>query len=127
MGPLNSGFIYIQPTLISKAVLGTLENTCAIKSQSDQLIWNSLLRHHYFHQVFWRLLPEELFPTGLTDPSNILKYGKGMRITSSAMIYHAVSSNKAGKLKQVGKYYFTKEKCPRYYNSKIPVIKSSGI
>lgn len=116
-GPMNSGFIYIKPTRVSKIFLKTLENMCAIKEQSDQLLWNTALRQRQFTQVQWRTLPEELFPTGIRDPS---QSQTPLRSYEHAFIFHPVSSSKVEKLKSVGQYYFTREICPKFYDSQLP-------
>ena len=59
---INTGFVYYRPTYHTKIFLQTLVHVSALKTLSDQALFNTLLRHWRFAQLHWRTLPSRLFP-----------------------------------------------------------------
>lgn len=111
-GYMNSGFLYILPTRKSKILMKTLENLTFLKKGSDQILWNSVLRHYRFQQVQQRVLPREYFFTmwGHASP----KQGFD---AERVMCIHVVSIDKAKRLIRLGHWYFN-ESFP-FYNREV--------
>jgi len=68
-GPVNSGFVFINPTKKSRMLMKTLENLSGLKRKRDQILWNSVIRLTQISgQLSWRILPMKLFrKTGITS------------------------------------------------------------
>eukprot|EP00924_Labyrinthula_sp_SR-Ha-C_P007024 maker-scaffold_8-snap-gene-7.20-mRNA-1 protein AED:0.00 eAED:0.00 QI:63/1/1/1/1/1/2/93/443 len=105
-GIVNSGFVYVRNTRKSRILMQSLVNIAPLKRKSDQVLWNSLLRHPYLGQVEYRVLPQVLF----------YKYS-GHRAESpdhnKALLFHAVGNRKMSHFKEFG-FWFYKETCPFY-------------
>ena len=43
-GPVNTGLVYINPTRKSVILMETIENATIIKGNSDQVLWNQVIR-----------------------------------------------------------------------------------
>lgn len=100
-GYYNSGFLYIIPTRKSKIFMKTLENLTLLKRTSDQVIWNTLIRHYRFQQMQHRVLPREYFFTMWERPSASRQGYDPVR----AKCIHAVSIEKAKRLVSLGHWY----------------------
>ena len=97
-GVINSGFIYVRPTSMSKLLMQSLENVAPLKSNSDQELWNIVIRHLYLRQVSFRILPQSLF----------YKYSghREKPPTEATLLYHAVGSSKRFHMKFHKVWYF---------------------
>jgi len=99
LGPINSGFIYFSPTKKSKILLRSYENVCLIKRQSDQQLWNHLLRHYMFQQIEYRILPRNMF---FILWESATKYGYSTNVT---LVLHSASDKKAERLMELGQWH----------------------
>ena len=117
-GPINSGFIFIAPTQKSTVLMDTLENLGALKGNSDQVLWNSVIRIPEFAQLEWRLLPYHLFrKTGMSSAWNVKsKSCANQQLVSPPREYfvlHAVGNDKKNRLQKHGQWHFA-ESCTFY-------------
>lgn len=104
-GVVNSGFVYIRPTTKGKILMQSLENLAPLKQNSDQELWNTVLRHLYLRQVAFRILPQALF----------YKYSghRAHKPTESVLVYHAVGNSKRFHMKFHEMWFFSSS-CPYY-------------
>ena len=100
-GYMNSGFLYINPTMKSKILMKTLENLTFLKKGSDQVLWNSVLRHYRFQQVQQRVLPREYFFT-MWGHATAKQSFDPVRVKC----IHFVSIDKAKRIIRLGHWYF---------------------
>ncbi|KAH9256983.1 hypothetical protein BASA81_004804 [Batrachochytrium salamandrivorans] len=105
MGPVNTGLLFLAPTLQTKVFLKSMENAAIVKGTSDQKLWNAILRHFSFQQLEWRLLPQEV----------VYKYsGRGATPPNQhTLLMHAVGSGKREKLARF-KLWLLHPSCPFY-------------
>lgn len=111
-GIVNSGFIYIRPTRMSTIFLQSLVAIAPLKQTSDQQLWNVMLRHLYFGQLSYRVLPQRIF----------YKYSgrRAPRPTNEMLIYHAVGVDKRKHMEWHGMWFYN-EKCP-FYDSSVSIV-----
>lgn len=105
MGPVNTGLLFLAPTLQTKVFLKSMENAAIVKGTSDQKLWNAILRHFSFQQLEWRLLPQEV----------VYKYS-GRSATppnQHTLLMHAVGSGKREKLARFN-LWLLHPSCPFY-------------
>jgi hypothetical protein len=97
-GVINTGFVYFRNTARSRLFVQSLVNVAPLKKDSDQKLFNIVLRHRFFNQLGYRILPQRLF----------YKYD-GRRAKpvnkSEALLFHAVGTDKQDKLKRYGLWY----------------------
>mmetsp|Transcript_15909 Transcript_15909/g.31093 ORF Transcript_15909/g.31093 Transcript_15909/m.31093 type:complete len:395 (-) Transcript_15909:192-1376(-) len=62
LGPVNTGFLYVQSNRKTRIFIKSLINMLPIKNWSDQLLVNTMLRHYKMRQVSFAILPDRLFP-----------------------------------------------------------------
>lgn len=94
--PINTGFVYFNPTTNSKMFMQTIVNALPLKKHSDQWLFNSVLKHHLFETMAFRVLPLKLF-----GKAGSTKYFD----KSTTYVYHAVSLNKEERLKKMGLWF----------------------
>lgn len=94
--PCNTGFMYVRPTVSSKALWSTLENMLPIKRISDQHLFNAVIRHHRFRGILYRALPLNYFcRAGSTSLFSV----------NDTMVYHPVSIGKKERLKSMNLWF----------------------
>jgi len=85
-GGVNTGFVYLRYNERTTIFMETLKNIAAVKKDSDQELFNIMLRHREFTQLAYRILPQNVF----------YKYSgrRAKRPGPEAMLYHAVGNHK---------------------------------
>ena len=123
-GPINSGFIFIAPSQKSRILMDTLENLGALKGNSDQVLWNSVMRLPEFLQIEWRLLPHHLFrKTGMSSSwrakGNSCRTSNPLTAHVDYYVLHAVGSDKKNRLEKHGQWHFA-ESC-RFHSATVSI------
>lgn len=108
-GTINTGFVVVMPTVKSKILMQSLVNIAPLKKVSDQVLWNTVLRHHKFMQLGIRILPQKVF----------YKYsGHSAQPPNNDMIlFHSVGNDKQTHLDYFGLWFF-KQSCS-YFSLKV--------
>jgi hypothetical protein len=106
-GGVNTGFVFLRNSRMTRAFVQTLVNAAGLKSVSDQELFNIVLRHRFFRQVAMRLLPQELF----------YKYN-GRRAPppprDTVLVYHSVGNHKRSSMEFHGFWFFAPGRCALY-------------
>jgi len=118
-GPMNSGFIFFRSNRKTRAYLRAMVELTPIMYWlgTDQVMYNSLLRHWRFGQLHYHILPRSSFVDLHTFDG---KSGTVKMISNETYVLHAVSSDgsadkvghKASRLNLVGQWYVKKECTP---------------
>jgi len=89
-GPLNSGFVFMRSNRKVRAYLRTMVALTPVMYwlRSDQVIYNSLLRHWRFRQLHFHVLPRAAFVDMHTTTG---KDGNVKLVNNETYVYHVVS------------------------------------
>ncbi len=107
-GPVNTGFVFIRPSEITRVFLRSLIQLLPLfyMRVDDQVVWNSLLRHYWFRQLHVSILPRK-HVLDLHDYT-------AKWIDGDTQVLHTVSnSKKIRRLRSHGEWHFT-DSCPYY-------------
>ncbi len=123
-GPSNTGVVYIRSNKKTRLFLNSMVNAVVMVYHmfDDQRFWNNMLRHYWFSQLHWTLLPKSIV---LGMFQSIKHWSKSRLRRANPAIIHRVG-NQGGKialgkaldLKAVGVWHFT-EACPIAKPSKV--------
>ena len=121
-GPGNSGFFIIRSNCKTKLFMNTMISLIGLimTGRSDQMLWNTLLNEKLFRQINFQTLSTKYFISGFQV--NILHGTKRKNLPNpnSHFIVHASWTtdqwDKIEKFYNIDHWYFTKEKCPNWYN-----------
>eukprot|EP00040_Diaphanoeca_grandis_P030596 m.181086 g.181086 ORF g.181086 m.181086 type:complete len:498 (+) comp32051_c0_seq3:164-1657(+) len=108
-GTANTGFVFMRDNFRTRVLMDTIVNLMPIKTHSDQLLFNMVLRHYKFRQISFAALPNVLFPI-LADNSGQWQKRGGW---PSVITAHVVSSSKEKRLHITGGIFFNSS-CPIY-------------
>ena len=105
-GGINTGFIYFNNNKRTRLFLQSVENLAPLKHHSDQILFNTILRHRKFVRFHSSILPT----------SHITRYSgtRNTKITPKTVLFHAVGINKVKNFKKYG-FWFLNKTCV-YYN-----------
>lgn len=108
-GGINTGFVYFSNTKKSRVFLQSVINVAGLKAQSDQVLFNTMLRHRRFLTLQVQHLP----------PDVISKYSgsRHTKVTDKALVFHAVSIKKREHFEKYGLWYLDDTatyKCVQY-------------
>lgn len=115
-GPINSGFVFINPTIRSKVLLQSMENLAGLKKKQDQILWNTVIKiPRLSSQLSYRVLSLQDFRK--TGATRILrrrfesKPASCLRDPEDYFIFHVVGNHKKPKLIEQGLWYFVDGVC----------------
>mmetsp|Transcript_5050 Transcript_5050/g.6855 ORF Transcript_5050/g.6855 Transcript_5050/m.6855 type:complete len:442 (-) Transcript_5050:165-1490(-) len=113
-GPLNSGLVFFRGNQKNVIFLRTMVMMTPILYwlNTDQVIYNALLRHWKFRQLLYNVLPRETILD--THVGNVKGKGTSHLVTSETYALHVVSNpkTKVTRLKLIG-FWFLEDKCYR--------------
>jgi len=108
-GTANTGFVFMRNNFRSKILMDTIVNLMPIKTHSDQLLFNMVLRHYKFRQISFAAVPNVHFPILADNLKSWQKRGGW----DGCLTAHVVSSSKEKRLHVTGGIFFNSS-CPVY-------------
>lgn len=94
-GTANTGFVFMRNNFRTKILMHTIVNLMPIKTHSDQLLFNLVLRHYKLRQISFAALPNSLFPILASD---LKTWNKQVGGWSKILTAHVVSASKEARL-----------------------------
>lgn len=96
-GGINTGFVYFSNSAKSRLFLQSVVNVAGLKDHSDQVLFNTMLRHRRFLTLQVQHLP----------PDVISKYSgsRHTKVTDKSLVFHAVSIKKREHFEKYGLWY----------------------
>ena len=119
-GPGNSGFFIVRSNCKMKLFMDTMVSLIGLimTGRSDQMLWNTLLQEKQFRQISFEMLTTQHFISGFQV--NLRKKTKRDQLPKDHFIVHASWTadqwDKIEKFWNTDHWYFTQEKCPKWYS-----------
>ena len=125
-GPGNSGFFFIKSNCKTRLLVQSMRQlvlTTLSGGIDDQMLWNALINDKRFRQIHFEILPTRYFINGHQlnlDPSfNRFRLDQ-IDPKYEHFVFHASWTwdqfDKIEKYYNMGHYYFTRDRCPLYFN-----------